>query len=135
MPVIVEAQLSTSRWQLFFDWLPLGIYVTLLLLTGYALLVPVIIVVGLWVWFSHSKSEPEFQYIRFSGDLITLWYDDNNRQTFMWSGQGWRNPFFIRWTLLDDEGLQLTCYIWKDSVSNASWRALNMAYRVQGGDD
>ena len=132
MPVIVEARLQPSRLQRLFDLLPLLCLLLLLLVLDYRLWLVIAAVGGGWLWWQITKSELDYRYWRCAGERVQLWPAEEHPQTFQWFGKGWRTPLFIRWTLVSEEGLVLQFYLWRDAVSEASWRAANMAFRVQG---
>ncbi|MEJ2074895.1 MAG: hypothetical protein P8X79_15685 [Reinekea sp.] len=130
MPVTVESSVTLSRWQWFFDLLPLLLSLLTLFLFGFYLFLPVVALAGGWVWFNLNRDELLVQHLRFDGERVVLWLHEGERQSYQWRGEGWRTPLFLRWNLVDDQGLKLAFYLWKDSVSEPSWRALNMAFRV-----
>jgi hypothetical protein len=89
---------------------------------------------GLWLiipWLAHRFWSGEYraQRIRLTPDDVRLW-SDRGVDTFQWQGEGRLSHAFIRFELIRDDGQGLSLVLWRDSVSSASWRALNMAFRV-----
>ncbi|EAR10323.1 protein YgfX [Reinekea blandensis] len=129
MPVRVECTIRPSRLRFVYASVPLIAGVLL----GLVLALPVWtallwLILGYLLW-AHSRSYFEPEYLRFYGEDLTIW-QNNAPIVLQWQGHGRRSHAFIQWRLLDTQGQTLTLRIWRDSVSDASWRALNMAFRV-----
>lgn len=59
-----------------------------------------------------------------------LIFTENDVETdFQWTGRGRRSTLFILWQLTGPNGIERQL-VWKDQVSDSSWRALNMAFTV-----
>jgi len=89
---------------------------------------------GLWLtlpWLAHLCWSAEYRAkrIRLAPDQVQLW-SDRGVETFQWQGKGRLSHAFIRFELIREDAQELTLILWHDSVSPASWRALNMAFRV-----
>lgn len=76
--------------------------------------------------------EPPIRYLRWHGDRVVLYtdFDLSDPEPYQWTGRGRRNSLYIRLELLTETRERRDQTIWRDSVSDASWRALNAAYRV-----
>lgn len=78
-----------------------------------------------WVW----GRELDAEFVIFDGDSFVL-QNSAHRARWFWRGHCVRSHAFISLTLYSDNGTKNTLRIWRDSVSDAQWRALNMALRV-----
>lgn len=78
------------------------------------------------LWLLPAQVQPE--RIRFTAEAVTLWRGQHS-QRWQWTGEGRLSHAFVE-LRLTREDLVLRLRIWRDSVSNSSWRALRMAYRV-----
>ena len=129
MPVRVECAIRPSRLRFVYASIPLIAGVLLGLLLALPLWTALLwLGVGYLFW-SHSRSQYAPEYLRFYGEDLIIW-QDNAPMALQWHGNGRRSHAFIQWQLLDTQGQSLTLRVWRDSVSDASWRALNMAFRV-----
>jgi hypothetical protein len=72
---------------------------------------------------------PQPDRIRFNSSTLMCWERSVSTQ-WAWKGEGRLSHAFVQINLMnnEDEGWRLR--IWKDSVTDPSWRALNMAFRV-----
>lgn len=86
------------------------------------------LVTGFLIW-AHTQSQYQPEYFRFHGEDVSVW-TDGDVMALSWHGEGRRSHAFLQWQLYDDEGQVTTLQLWRDAVSEPSWRALNMAYRV-----
>lgn len=68
--------------------------------------------------------------VRFSKGQVVLWEQDQ-RQVWHWQGEGRRGQFYLDLALTrDSDDGHYRLRIWRDSVSDSSWRALNAYIRV-----
>lgn len=128
MPVTVECEITPSKQR----WL----YLILPVLSGALFLILIKSWLALAIWFAsifaiRSILITDFQPSRFrlQGCDVSLWSGDETSE-WLWQGKGRCSHAFVQWDLLDEQSQTLKLRIWKDSVSDASWRALNMAFRV-----
>lgn len=128
MPVTVDCDITPSfkRWA----------YLSIPILSGALLFVLIQSWLALVVWLvasvalrSNVLSEIQPTRFRLKGDGVSLWCDDQ-KSDWQWLGEGRCSHAFIQWNLHDEQGQSFRLRIWKDSVTDASWRALHMAYRV-----
>lgn len=95
-------------------------------------LLPALAVTLYVVWQTH-RQEREPAYLRWQGDQLRLFDEPNLTSAsdgYQWNGRGRRNRLYIRLELLNEESLRHDLVIWRDSVTDANWRSLNAAYRV-----
>lgn len=79
-----------------------------------------------------AGSEPG--YLRWTGTDVVLFEHGNPApaERYVWSGKGRRNSLYVRLALAcDQSGQRRDLMIWRDSVSDPSWRSLNAWFRIQ----
>ncbi|MHA7881446.1 MAG: hypothetical protein ACX931_16770 [Saccharospirillum sp.] len=76
-----------------------------------------------------AQTQPRYTRLSWQGSQLTL-YGDEAEDAFTWQGKGRRSPVSIRFDLTGEAG-SYRLVIWRDSVSDASWRALQAAFRIQ----
>ncbi|WP_196158363.1 hypothetical protein [Reinekea sp. G2M2-21] len=129
MPVTVEAGIRPSRWRIFFEAVPVATGFGLFMVWGgHPFLLPLWLLLG-WLFWHVRRSEFDANYIRVESERVVLWQDDCASQ-WQWRGVGRLSHAFIEWELWSDTEERLPFRIWRDSVSDPSWRALNMCFRV-----
>jgi hypothetical protein len=77
-------------------------------------------------------SQPD--YLRWTGSDVVLFEHDSSAtaERYVWSGKGRRNSMYLRLALACDQtGQRRDLMIWRDSVSDPSWRSLNAWFRIQ----
>lgn len=133
VPGPIECRLQRSRLALLVTYAPVGGLVTLAFAAGVPLvwLGPMAMVTLFLLWRLKLGTEP-WVYLRWHADRLTLFpgLTPSEADAFVWTGQGRRNAWYLRMELESDNG-RYTLMIWRDSVTDASWRALNACYRVQ----
>ncbi len=80
------------------------------------------------------RSEPQPVYLRWAG--ADLWVYDQLASTagerYQWRGRGRRNALYVRFELACVEtGYRRELMVWRDSVTDPSWRSLNAWFRIQ----
>lgn len=133
VPGPIECRLRPSRLALFLTYAPIGGLVLLAFAAGVPLvwLGPMALVTTFSLWRLKLGTEP-WVYLRWHAARLTLFHGPTptEAETFAWTGRGRRNAWYLRMELESDDG-RYTLMIWRDSVTDASWRALNACYRVQ----
>ncbi|MDO7642654.1 MULTISPECIES: protein YgfX [Reinekea] len=129
MPVVIEAGISAPKRRAGYLWLATfqGMVLSTLLswpLTTH-LLWFTLPFLGHFFW----SAEYRAKRIRLALDGVQL-STDTAIERFQWHGEGRLSHAFMQLELSQDDGQRLTLTIWQDSVSAASWRALNMGFRV-----
>jgi len=129
MSVVVEATIGHAGRRWWYIWLGVMAGVLLSSLMSWPSEY-----YGLWLflpWLAHLCWSAEYQTkrIRLALDGVQLW-SDRGIETFQWQGEGRLSHAFVCLELIREDGQGLTLIVWHDSVSSASWRALNMAFRV-----
>ncbi|HET8903087.1 MAG TPA: protein YgfX [Saccharospirillum sp.] len=131
----IECQLQPSRLRWLMMSAPLA---TCLILLGFSTL-PLwflsALAVVLGVALVHSiRAEPQPGYLRWAGADVWL-YDQLTSaaaEQYQWHGGGRRNALYVRLALTCvDTGYRRDLMIWRDSVSDPSWRSLNAWFRIQ----
>ncbi len=95
-------------------------------------LLPALAVTLYVLWQTHRQEQAP-AYLRWQGDQLRLFDEPSltgSSHRYQWNGRGRRNRLYIRLELLNDESLRHDLVIWRDSVTDANWRSLNAAYRV-----
>lgn len=71
-------------------------------------------------------------YLRWQGERVLLATDPDRPvfEPYRWSGRGRRNTLYVDLELMSQDNERYDARIWRDSVTDASWRALNAAFRV-----
>ena len=82
-----------------------------------------------WVLVHWQEQSLRVTSIRFDGERVELWQDEDY-SLWLWCGEGRLSHAFVEWTLISDSMQRYQFRLWRDSVSEPSWRAINMAYRV-----
>jgi hypothetical protein len=127
MPATVNATLSKSRWPWLVHGLALVLICSLLVqlygFGGYLLAVLPIVIMIAWP----SNDQP-YHHIQWQDETLVL-KTGTASETLTWTGYGRRSFAFIRLEILD-HGKRRQFVVWKDQVTDASWRALNMAFLV-----
>lgn len=87
-------------------------------------------VIQLTLWQIRALNPPA-QQLRWQGDRLTLFDADLHAEEYRWTGGGRRSACYVR-LLLEQEPLMLqrTLMIWRDSLDDPSWRALNAYFRI-----
>ncbi|MEX0624257.1 protein YgfX [Saccharospirillum sp.] len=132
-PIECQLQPSRLRWLMMsappviclillgFSALPLWFLGALTLVLG------VVLVHGI-------LAEPQPRYLRWAGADVWL-YDQltsAKAEQYQWQGGGRRNALYIRLALICvDTGYRRDLMIWRDSVTDPSWRSLNAWFRIQ----
>lgn len=129
MPVTVECELHPSKKR----WLVMVVCcaASAVLVFAFSLSYWFLVLPGLGLMLIPAvlNSEVQPERIRINGSEVYFWQQDQTTQ-WCWLGEGCLSSQFIELKLLNAEDEQLKFRIWQDSVSDASWRALNMAFRV-----
>lgn len=129
MPVAVEcsAKPSKIRWLLMASSCAISLlFAFFMSLPFWAYLLPLLAM----TWIAPIlQSQPEPQYLRFHGAEMVL-TEGEQTSLWQWRGQGGLSSLFVEFHLFNENDEKLTFRVWRDSLSNASWRALNMAFRV-----
>lgn len=129
MPVIVETDVVPSKRRYVIIGIPI-LGGALFLITFNAHSVFLIAWLSLAVpLVAMQRSELQPSHLRFDGADVTLW-QENNTTRWRWLAQGRLSYAFIEFHLVGSDEQSLRLRIWRDSISDASWRALKMAYRV-----
>lgn len=129
---LIECQLGPSRWAQLTHYSVIPILMAFAALAGVALfwvllggLAAAVAAYGL------ERSQPRYTRLRWQGEQMTLYTaDDDTGDVFIWRGKGRCRPMSIRFDLSGENGSH-RLVIWRDSVSDASWRALHAAFRIQ----
>jgi len=133
MPVKVEATIVKSKLCWLFPISVIGTSQFVFFLINFSFIIWPVTWLFLWFVYWHWQSIPQFDRITIEAEDVQL-YNQSNKSSFIWQGLGQRSFAFIRFHLLDAEtNEKLTLTLWRDSFSDASWRALNMGYRVNSG--
>ena len=85
-------------------------------------------------WATMTLAGPQPVYLRWSG--ADMWLFDRlegaSAEHYWWHGEGRRNRLYLRMPLTCAEtGDRHDLMIWRDSVSDPSWRSLNAWFRIQ----
>lgn len=134
MSVPIECRLRPSRLGQGLLWLPLVALAVLAVAAGVPLVwvAPLAGVIGVSLW-RLRLGQGDWGYLRWQGSHLTLYRgaSQTNAETYDWLGRGRRNAWYLRLDLHDQYAGRYDLVIWRDSVTDASWRALNACYRVQ----
>lgn len=129
---LIECQLKPSRWAQVTHYSVIPIIMVFAALADVA--IPWVLLGGLAAAvaaYGLEKTQPRYTHLRWQGDQLTLYTaDDDAGEVFVWRGKGRRRPMSIRFDLIGDDGSH-RLVIWRDSVTDASWRALHAAFRIQ----
>ncbi|WP_394169088.1 hypothetical protein [Saccharospirillum alexandrii] len=132
-PIECRLQPSRLRWLMMsaplvlcllllgFSALPLWSLGALALVLGLCLVVAV-------------RSEPPPVYLRWMGADLWLYEQmaPSGAERYLWRGRGRRNALYVRFELeCADTGNRRDLMIWRDSVTDPSWRSLNAWFRIQ----
>lgn len=130
MPVVVECSIGQSkmRWYYLGSFTACGGGLSYLMGMPYGFLLVWIIIP--FVAYFYWSSTPSAHRIRLSGSQVEVWHCVELSESYVWQGQGRLSHAFIRFELVDSNDSKYGLVIWKDSLSDVSWRALNMAFRV-----
>ena len=125
MPATVNVSLTKSRW-------PMGVHCIGWLLFS-IVLAQFIGLLAFVVWFMAFASYGFFKPMPISRlswqmDKLTFGFKHDESE-WQWTGRGRRSSQFILWHLKSEQGKE-RFVVWKDQVSDSSWRALNMAFTV-----
>ena len=129
MPVAVDAQLTPSRRRWLTSLIPLAIGTVLLFSIHAHWLAHVLWLSTAWVLFHIYRSDFRFTAIRLDGEVVMLW-EGEHCSKWLWQGDGRLSHAFVEWSLVSASAQKYQLRIWRDAVTEPSWRALNMAYRV-----
>jgi len=129
----IECRLTSSRLSAAVTFGPL----VLLGVLGWSAGVEPVWLVPAWVvtfyvlWYNQGL-EPPVRYLRWHGERVILYTDPDltDPEPYQWTGRGRRNLLYIRLELFSETRERHDQMIWRDTVTDASWRALNAAYRV-----
>jgi hypothetical protein len=127
MLVTVSASLSTSRWPIVVHGFAFALTSLLsIVLFGHGYFIFMLAAAFLLV---HRRLAPDkFQHIQWQEDEVRLVTGTRNYK-LSWTGHGRLSFAFIKLEIQGEAGKK-ALVIWKDQVSDASWRALNMAFSV-----
>ncbi|TCS39799.1 protein YgfX [Reinekea marinisedimentorum] len=130
MPVRVDATLKPSRWRwwVLFIFCLTGAASTFIISKNIWLTLSWVLLV--WVIYASRRSEEDINRVTFEADYFALWNPQGEKQEYRWQGEGRLSSLFISFQLHNEACEALKLIIWRDSLSDASWRALNMAFRV-----
>lgn len=129
MPVRVECDVQPSRRHALYTAVPIAAGMLLLPVLNLPLWTLLLWGGALYACWHHGQSQFKPDHLSCDGNQIVLWIgDDVIRMT--WTGEGRLSHAFIQWQLVDGQAQRLVLRIWKDSVTEPSWRALNMGFRV-----
>lgn len=112
--------------------------VTCLVLLGFSALplwlLGVLAVVSGTILVCVARSEPQPVYMRWVG--ADLWVYDQMASSaaehYRWRGLGRRNGLYVRFELVcANTGYRRELMVWRDSVTEPSWRSLNAWFRIQ----
>jgi hypothetical protein len=87
-----------------------------------------------WALFQVVSASAGPDYLRWSGSDVVLFEYRSPvlAERYAWSGRGRRNSLYLRLVLACEQtGQRRTLMIWRDSVSDPSWRSLNAWFRIQ----
>ena len=132
MPVRVELSVTPSRWRWWLlALISLLVATVLVFVFQQRWLVVIAPLVG-WLGAWHMLAQVDVRRLLFEAETLVVWDVDNQRHSYEWQGEGRRSSFFVYFQLLSQQEAneRLDLIIWRDSVSDSSWRALNMAYLV-----
>ncbi|MFT4675468.1 MAG: hypothetical protein ACI9PX_000809 [Reinekea sp.] len=129
MPVVIEARISAPKRRAWYLWLATVQGMLLSTLLSWPLTTHL-----LWLtlpFFGHFFWTADYQAkrIRLALDGVQLW-TDRAIERYQWHGEGRLSHAFMKLELSRADGQRLTLILWQASVSAASWRALNMGFRV-----
>lgn len=129
---LIECQLGTSRWAQLTHYTVIPILMAFAALAGVALFWVLLggLAAGIAAY-GLERSQPRYTRLRWQGEQVWLYTaDDDVGDAYTWRGRGRRRPMSIRFDLVGEDGSH-RLVIWRDSVSDASWRALHAAFRIQ----
>lgn len=84
----------------------------------------------LWLIYMNGGAQPNIRRLAFEAGYFAFWDTSDEKQEFHWQGEGRISSLFLSFQLHNEAGEKLKLVIWRDSLSDASWRAMNMAFRV-----
>lgn len=128
MPVTVSATLTQSHW-------PRVVHGSALILSGFfafalfgvSYLIITMLIFTYLLTFPRSAAS-SVQHIHWQGSEIRL-VEEKTTSSLIWTGYGRQSFAFIKLEVQCKTGRRVLV-VWKDQVSDASWRALNMAFSV-----
>lgn len=128
----IECPLRPSRLAWLVTWLPVPLLSVLAWLAArpplWILLPALVVQFALW---RIRPPNPPAQLLRWQHDRLSLFDADHQAERFRWNGLGRRSACYIRLQLETEAGAERSVLmLWRDSLSDASWRALNAYYRV-----
>lgn len=87
------------------------------------------------VFWQCRPTNPPAPLLRWRDDRLVLLDPDapHQAETYRWTGRGRRTAWYLRLELAAPDGRRWPLMIWRDSLSEASWRALNAQYRILEG--
>ncbi len=83
-----------------------------------------------WAMYCFWQGECDFLRIRIHKSELLCWDSTGVLHRFEWHGEGRSTTYYLKFEITNENDQATDLVIWRDSVSDASWRALNMAYRV-----
>ncbi|PTY38927.1 hypothetical protein BGP77_09220 [Saccharospirillum sp. MSK14-1] len=84
-----------------------------------------------WALWHIRPQNPPAQQLRWQGDRLTLFDAQLHGDEYLWNGRGRRSACYLRLHLKqENQGLNRVLMIWRDSVDDPSWRALNAYFRI-----
>lgn len=87
-------------------------------------------VVQLALWQTRPINPPADR-LRWQGDRLTLFDLELNAESYLWTGRGRRSACYLRLQLEQEStSLQHSLMLWRDSVDDPGWRALNAYFRI-----
>lgn len=129
----IECRVRPSRLARILTFAPPPVGAGLAMAAGvpptWTLALTAVTAVSLWRW---QRQDATPVYLRWWAERVTLYFDADltEAEEYDWTGRGRRNARYLRLQLSNETGRR-DLMIWRDSVSDASWRALNACYRVQ----
>ena len=133
MPLVIDCKLKPARQRWWYICLIVALFMLFVWMQSVDLFTKLLlhmpIGLSIWIVFISWRSEFQFKRIRFEGAHIIFYDEKDQVQEYQWEGSGRISHAFIRFDLTNEEGI-LKWILWKDMVSEPSWRALNMAFYV-----
>lgn len=133
---LIECRLRPSRlaWLVVLVPAPTVALLTVLAQHPWWLSLATAAAVQLALWQSRPLNPPAHQ-LRWQGARVTLFDRERRAEEYRWSGRGRRSACYVRLHLVQEPLLlQRSLMIWRDSVDDASWRALNAYFRIHCHD-
>lgn len=132
MPVTVNATLSKSFIPVY---LALGFYALMLALLVSSTAhwsVYVICLATLPLAICYLRQSQQLGLLRWQGRQLSIVRNGTTEQ-WQWFGRGRISSQFISWQLQGEDGRSHYLVVWRGQLTEASWRACNMAFTVWRG--